>query len=166
VTEILIDDEASENIQTTSRSIDENEKLMREIQIYEKRIQGLIEGIGMLKEKVNKKTRRKSDLFKYLKQMRNHADPEQTDQLRSDIDSSLHELEQLQENYAQRISNQRPRSSRSQSSSPSRYNNYRSSSMDERRSTTPKVSFRDDPIIKRYVFVVFLFITVIWIKSP
>jgi hypothetical protein len=64
VTEISIDDEESLNSernkrnttptsQTNSLTTDENEKLMREIQIYEKRIQGLIDGIGMLKERVN-----------------------------------------------------------------------------------------------------------------
>jgi hypothetical protein len=39
--------------QTSSLTTDQNEKLMREIQIYEKRIQGLIDGIGILKERVN-----------------------------------------------------------------------------------------------------------------
>ncbi len=64
VTEISIDDEESLNSernkrnttptsQTNSLTTDENEKLMKEIQIYEKRIQGLIDGIGMLKERVN-----------------------------------------------------------------------------------------------------------------
>lgn len=32
-----------------------DEKLLAEIQTYEKRIQGLIEGIGMLKERVNER---------------------------------------------------------------------------------------------------------------
>jgi hypothetical protein len=40
---------------TNTLSTDENRKLMSEIQIYEKRIQGLIDGIGMLKDRVNLK---------------------------------------------------------------------------------------------------------------
>jgi hypothetical protein len=43
-----------QNTPTSSRSIDENEKLMKDIQIYEKRIQGLIDGIEMLKDRVNR----------------------------------------------------------------------------------------------------------------
>ena len=34
-------------------SCEQDEKLNEEIQTYEKRIQGLIEGVGMLKERVN-----------------------------------------------------------------------------------------------------------------
>jgi len=49
--------------QTSSLTTDENEKLMREIQIYEKRIQGLIDGIGMLKERVNLKKKTSFYLF-------------------------------------------------------------------------------------------------------
>ena len=33
---------------------DANGKLQEEIQTYEKRIQGLVEGVGMLKERVNR----------------------------------------------------------------------------------------------------------------
>jgi hypothetical protein len=83
--------------------------------------------------------------------MYSHANQEQTDQLRSDIDSSLHDLEHLQQNYAQYISGRPTKTSRSQSSSPIR-NNTRSLSADDhrqRRSTTSKVSFQDDPIIER-----------------
>jgi hypothetical protein len=42
-------------VTSNSLSTVENEKLMRDIQIYEKRIQGLIDGIGILKERVNRK---------------------------------------------------------------------------------------------------------------
>ncbi len=38
---------------TNTLSTNENEKLMGDIQIYEKRIQALIDGIGMLKEQVD-----------------------------------------------------------------------------------------------------------------
>jgi len=41
------------NSQTNTLSTDEKEKMIGEIQIYEKRIQGLIDGVGMLKERVN-----------------------------------------------------------------------------------------------------------------
>jgi hypothetical protein len=41
------------NSPTNTLSTDENRKLMSEIQIYEKRIQGLIDGIGMLKDRVS-----------------------------------------------------------------------------------------------------------------
>ncbi|CAF4012931.1 unnamed protein product [Rotaria sp. Silwood2] len=148
VTEILIDDEDSWNTehdkqnttipsQTNTRSIhNNNEKLMAEIQTYEKRIQSVIEGIGMLRELIRK-----------------NANQEQTDQLRTDIDSSLLELEQFQRNHAQRIFNSTSKISRSKSLSPIRNNNNnRSSSVDEqrrRRSITPKVSFYDDPINER-----------------
>ncbi len=37
-------------------SAEQDEKLLGEIQMYEKRIQGLIEGVGMLKERVNRKS--------------------------------------------------------------------------------------------------------------
>jgi hypothetical protein len=53
----------SSNSQTNSFSTVENEKLMRDIQIYEQRIQGLIDGIGMLKERVIFK---KKEYFIYL----------------------------------------------------------------------------------------------------
>jgi hypothetical protein len=42
-------------VTSNSLSTVENEKLMRDIQIYEKRIQGLIDGIGIPKERVNRK---------------------------------------------------------------------------------------------------------------
>ena len=60
MTEFILDDESldterpKQNTPTSSRSIDENEKLMKDIQIYEKRIQGLIDGIEMLKDRVNR----------------------------------------------------------------------------------------------------------------
>ncbi len=38
---------------TNTLSTIENEKLMGDIQMYEKRIQALIDGIGMLKDQVN-----------------------------------------------------------------------------------------------------------------
>ncbi|CAF0777109.1 unnamed protein product [Adineta steineri] len=146
VTEIIINDGDSQNIksdrqnstnnsQTNTLSTYEDEKLMREIQNYEKRIQGLIDGIGMLKER-----------------MHNHANtPDQTNQLRSDIDSSLYELEQLQQDYTKRLSSQTTKISRARSLSPIR-NKNRSSSADEqrhKRTTTPRVSFQDDPIITK-----------------
>jgi hypothetical protein len=80
--------------------------------------------------------------------MSNHANQ---DQLRSDIDSSLLELEQLQQNYTQRISRRPSRIPRSQSLSPIRKKN-RSFSADEqqqRRRSPAKVSFQDDPIITK-----------------
>ncbi len=92
--------------------------------------------------------------------MHHHADREKTDQLRSDIDSSLLELEQLQQNHTQRVSGRTSRISRSLSPSPIRTNNNRSLSADEqrqRRSTTPKVSFQDDPIIEKCVSLFILF---------
>ncbi len=66
--EFVIDDEGSQNLksdlqnstmnsQTNTLSTDEKEKMMGEIQIYEKRIQGLIDGVGMLKERVNQQIR-------------------------------------------------------------------------------------------------------------
>jgi hypothetical protein len=85
--------------------------------------------------------------------MSKHANQEGTNQLRSDIDSSLVELEQLQQNYNQRITHRTSRFSRSQSPSPIR-NNKRSSSADETRQR-PKVSFQDDPIIERFTDHVF-----------
>jgi hypothetical protein len=68
VAEFVIDDEGSQNLksdlqnstmnsQTNTLSTDEKEKMMGEIQIYEKRIQGLIDGVGMLKERVNQQIR-------------------------------------------------------------------------------------------------------------
>ncbi|CAF1244257.1 unnamed protein product [Adineta steineri] len=146
VTEIRINDGDSQNIksdrqnstnnsQTNTLSTYEDEKLIGEIQNYEKRIQGLIDGIGMLKER-----------------MHNHANtPDQTNQLRSDIDSSLYELEQLQQDYTKRLSSQTTKIPRARSLSPIR-NKNRSSSADEqrhRRTTTPRVSFQDDPIITK-----------------
>jgi hypothetical protein len=83
--------------------------------------------------------------------MHNRTNQDQTDQLRSDIDSSLLELEQLQKNFTQQTSTRRPKISRSQSPSPIR-SPIRSSSADaqrQQRSTTPKVSFQDDPIIEK-----------------
>jgi hypothetical protein len=41
----------------------EDEKLRDDIQIYEKRIQGLVEGVGMLKERVNKNILIKKSYF-------------------------------------------------------------------------------------------------------
>ncbi len=66
--EFVIDDEGSQNLksdlqnstmnsQSNTLSTDEKEKMMGEIQIYEKRIQGLIDGVGMLKERVNQQIR-------------------------------------------------------------------------------------------------------------
>jgi len=84
--------------------------------------------------------------------MSNHANQDQTDQLRSDIDSSLLELEQLQQNYTQRISRRPSRISRSKSLSPIR-KKTRSLSANEqqqRRRSPAKVSFQDDPIITKY----------------
>lgn len=43
-------------------SCEQDEKLNEEIQTYEKRIQGLIEGVGMLKERVNY-LRKKNQFF-------------------------------------------------------------------------------------------------------
>jgi hypothetical protein len=40
--------------QITNILPEQDEKLLEEIETYEKRIQGLIEGVGMLKERVNK----------------------------------------------------------------------------------------------------------------
>jgi hypothetical protein len=68
VAEFVIDDEGSQNLksdlqnstmnsQSNTLSTDEKEKMMGEIQIYEKRIQGLIDGVGMLKERVNQQIR-------------------------------------------------------------------------------------------------------------
>ncbi|CAF3327624.1 unnamed protein product [Rotaria sp. Silwood1] len=136
-----VDGESSQNTernkqnlhnQTANISAEQDEKLQEEIRTYEKRIQALIENVGMLKERARSRTNQ-----------------EQTDQLRSDINSCLRDLEQ-----SQKICNQRTNnilSSRiSRSSSPIR-NNYRSSSADEKRShrLLPKVSFEDDPIIER-----------------
>jgi hypothetical protein len=92
--------------------------------------------------------------------MYNHANQEQTDQLRSDIDSSLHELEQLQQNYTQYTSGRTSQISRSQSPSPIRTQSRSLSADDQRqrRSTTPKVSFQDDPIIEKSVIYFFLFV--------
>ncbi|CAF3790687.1 unnamed protein product [Rotaria sordida] len=118
--------------QTANSSTEQDEKFQEEIRIYEKRIQALIENVGMLKERA-----------------RNRSNQEQTNQLRSDINSCLRDLEQ-----SPQISNQRTTnilSSRiSRSSSPIR-NNYRSSSAGEQRShrSLPRISFADDPIIER-----------------
>jgi hypothetical protein len=87
--------------------------------------------------------------------MHNHANQEQTDQLRSDIDSSLLELEQLQQNYTQYTSGRTSKISRSQSSSPIRTHSRSLSADNQRRSTTPKVSFQDDPIIEKSVMFFF-----------
>lgn len=47
--------------------IEEDEKLQTEIQTYEKRIQGLIENVGMLKERVKQNIFKSfSFLFSYL----------------------------------------------------------------------------------------------------
>ncbi|CAF3729861.1 unnamed protein product [Rotaria sp. Silwood1] len=141
VTEFTIDDEDSWNIEHDK--YDENIKLMTEIQNYERRIQKVIEDIGTLKEFIHK-----------------HTNYKQTNQLRSNIDSSLFELERFQQNYAQYIKpNSTSKILRSKSLSPIRNyntntnnNNNRSSSLDElqrRQNLTSKVSFYDDPIIER-----------------
>jgi hypothetical protein len=64
VLEVLVNDDVDdEDSQLTERekpnqidiiSREENDALIGDIQTYEKRIQGLIEGVGMLKERVNK----------------------------------------------------------------------------------------------------------------
>jgi hypothetical protein len=67
VLEALVDDDVSNedsfnserdqrnlHNQIANISTEQDEKLLGEIQTYEKRIQGLIEGVGMLKERVNK----------------------------------------------------------------------------------------------------------------
>lgn len=101
--------------------------------------------------------------------MRNHADQEKTDQCRSDIDSSLIELEQLQKDYIQRLSSPISKPTRSQSQSPKRStNNYinddnRSVSADEQRrgrKATAKVSFQDDSIIEKFVMLFFKYLFV------
>jgi len=69
VLEALVDDDVSNEDSFNSErdqrnphnrianiSTEQDEKLLGEIQTYEKRIQGLIEGVGMLKERVNKNT--------------------------------------------------------------------------------------------------------------
>jgi hypothetical protein len=57
-----VDDEDSINTERDKQNLhnqigknttEQDEKLLGEIQMYEKRIQGLIEGVGMLKERVN-----------------------------------------------------------------------------------------------------------------
>ncbi|CAF4999618.1 unnamed protein product, partial [Rotaria sp. Silwood1] len=141
VTEFTIDDEDSWNIEHDK--YDENIKLMTEIQNYERRIQKVIEDIGTLKEFIHK-----------------HTNYKQTNQLRSNIDSSLFELERFQQNNARYIKpNSTSKILRSKSLSPIRNyntntnnNNNRSSSLDElqrRQNLTSKVSFYDDPIIER-----------------
>ena len=110
---------------------------MRDIQMYERRIQNLIDGVGVLKERLSRDDK-----------MRNQ-DP--ADQLRSDIDSSLLELEQLQENHAHRLANRPVARSRSPSPS-SRGHQYRSLSADaprRPRTKAQKVSFQDDPMIDK-----------------
>ena len=57
VTEFIIDDDdgnqSDKQISSSpSQSTTKNEQLMREIQSYEKRIQGLVDGISILKERV------------------------------------------------------------------------------------------------------------------
>ncbi|CAF0786144.1 unnamed protein product [Adineta ricciae] len=139
VTEFIIDDDdgnqSDKRISSSpSQSTTKNEKLMREIESYEQRIQGLVDGISMLKERI-----------------RNQSTHDQTDQLRSDIDSSLHELERLQQDYTKRVPKPTLKPSRSRSLSPIR-NKYRSSSADDQRKTrirNARVSFLDDPIIPK-----------------
>lgn len=127
---------------------EQDEKLVAEIQNYEKRIQGLIEGIGMLKERVTPLNFQRYSIYPsicifFLSQARTHLHPEQTDQLRADIDSSLRELERSQENT---------RSSRSLT--PHRQN-YRSASADELGNgrLTSKVSFENSSPIEKYVYL-------------
>lgn len=164
VTEILVDGDGSldteRDQQTTSLAsptytlpTHENEKLKETIQTYEKRIQALTDGISMLKEQVIEQNSFFCEIsLQFIRiKMHQQGNSERTDQLRSDIDASLAELEQLQKNHAQLIASRATRSSRSQSPSPIR-KPYRSSSADEqrsRRSPTPKVSFQDDPIIEK-----------------
>ncbi|CAF0915991.1 unnamed protein product [Didymodactylos carnosus] len=182
VTEITINDDTdNEDYQESERpqrttsasrvSAEQQEQLATEIKTYEKRIQTLIENIGMLKEKAQLK-----------------GNQSQADNLRSEIGSSLVELEQLQKQYAQRVasmqsqtttvpsyssnsvapfdnvnqettepfSNRTNRVTRSRSSSqspirtksPLNTNNNntqqsRSWSADQKRRLTPKVSFED-----------------------
>ncbi|CAF1360367.1 unnamed protein product [Rotaria magnacalcarata] len=111
---------------------EQDEKLQNEIQTYEKRIQGLIENVGMLKERA-----------------RNRLNQEQADQLREDINSSIRDLEQSQRTTTTTTANIYP-SRLSQSSPPSR-DNHRSASADEQRNyrATSKVSFKDDPLGER-----------------
>lgn len=70
VTEIIVDDEenwntendqhnTTNNSQTNTPSTNENENIIRDIQTYERRIQGLIDGIGMLKGLVNQRKKKK-----------------------------------------------------------------------------------------------------------
>ncbi|CAF3178052.1 unnamed protein product [Rotaria socialis] len=107
---------------------EQDEKLQNEIQTYEKRIQGLIENVGMLKEKA-----------------RNRLNQEQADQLREDINSSIRNLEQSQRTTTS-TANIYP--SRLSHSSPPLRDNHRSASADEQRNyrATSKISFKDDPL--------------------
>ncbi len=79
------------------------------------------------------------NFFFFFSQARSRLNPQQTDQLRSDINSTLHDLEQSQQNT--RIS---------RSLSPIRHS-YRSSSVDEQRNyrLNSKFSFEDNPLIER-----------------
>ena len=91
--------------------------------------------------------------------MHNHSNQEQTDQLCSDIDSSLLELEQLQRNYVHPIPSRTAKIFRSQSLSPVRQSNW-SPNIDRQkrgRSTTPKVSFQDDSIMEKLVILAIYF---------
>jgi len=117
---------------TPSRSTTQHENMMKDIQMYEKRIQGLIDGIGMLKERVQQE-----------------ADVEQTDQLRSEIDASLLELEQLQNDHKESIPDQTSVISRSRSPSPQRRSLSADGTRAEQRRTPTKVSFQNDPIVEK-----------------
>ncbi|CAF0778111.1 unnamed protein product [Adineta ricciae] len=123
--DIVSDDVTDEDGQNHDRqSVSNNSPLLAEIQTYEKRIQGLVEGVEILKERVYNRLN--------------------SDQIRSDIVSSLRDLEQSQQASFQTTLNKPPlRSSRS--SPPSRHN-YRSSSAGEQRKhqMLPRVSFEHD----------------------
>ncbi|UJR26108.1 hypothetical protein I4U23_007454 [Adineta vaga] len=122
--DIVTDDVTDEDYQNTDRN-EQNGTVFAEIQAYEKRIQGLVEGLH---------DRLYSD---------------KTDQLRSDIASSLRDLEQSQQASYQTSLNKFPlRSSRS---SPPLRHNYRSSSAGEQRNyqSLPKVSFEHDALNER-----------------
>jgi septal ring factor EnvC (AmiA/AmiB activator) len=79
----------------------------------------------------------------FFSKARSRLNQQQTDQLRSDINSSLNDLEQ-----SQKLSNQLTRVSRSVSPI---HHSYRSSSADEQRNhrLISKVSFENNPLIER-----------------
>ncbi len=87
--------------------------------------------------------------FIFLLQVCDRFNHEQTDQLRSEIDSTLRDLEQSQKLSNRTTMNKFP--SRFSRSSPPLRNNYRSSSADEQRNhrLLPKISFENDSINER-----------------